>query len=128
MKVLLVDHHDSFTYNLYQMLGRLPNVHTSVVHHEDDWPLKWARSFDAIILSPGPGDAANSKSFSRIDLVLEDLDTPVLGVCLGHQAIAIHLGGRVDLAPHPMHGRVSLIEHQGTPLFDGIPSRFTATR
>jgi anthranilate synthase component 2 len=126
MKVLIVDCYDSFTYNLYQQVGRLggnPVVFTS------DTPLDRLKKTgcDRIILSPGPGTPQDS------GVCLDVLHTmsrtiPTLGVCLGHQAICTVFGGKVVRAKHLMHGKTSEIEHDGKGIFYGISGPFVATR
>ena len=126
MKVLIVDCYDSFTFNLYQQVGKLggsPLVMTS------DTPLEELKKIgcDRIILSPGPGTPRNS------GVCLEVLETmsraiPTLGVCLGHQAICTAFGGEVVRAQHLMHGKTSLIQHDGQGIFTGVPGPFSATR
>ena len=126
MRVLIVDCFDSFTFNLYQQVGRLgaePVVYTS------DTPLERLQKTgcDRIILSPGPGTPAES------GVCLEVLGTmsrtiPTLGVCLGHQAICTVFGGNVVRAGHTMHGKTSEIRHDGTGIYTGVPAPFTVTR
>jgi len=126
MRVLIVDCFDSFTFNLYQQVGRLgaePVVYTC------DTSLERLQKTgcDRIILSPGPGTPADA------GVCLEVLDTmsrtiPTLGVCLGHQAICTVFGGNVVRAGHLMHGKTSEIRHDGTGIYTGVPAPFTATR
>ncbi|MCX6682598.1 MAG: aminodeoxychorismate/anthranilate synthase component II [Methanoregula sp.] len=126
MKVLIVDCYDSFTFNLYQQVGRLggdPVVFTS------DTPLDRLKKTgcDRIILSPGPGTPQDS------GVCLDVLHTmsrtiPTLGVCLGHQAICTAFGGKVVRAKHLMHGKTSAIEHDGKGIYYGISGPFVATR
>ena len=126
MKVLIVDCYDSFTFNLYQQVGRLggyPVVFTC------DTPLDRLEKTgcDRIILSPGPGTPQDS------GVCLEVLDTmskkiPTLGVCLGHQAICTAFGGDVVRAGRLVHGKTSAIRHDGRGIFEGIANPFTATR
>ncbi|WAC05292.1 MAG: aminodeoxychorismate/anthranilate synthase component II [Methanoregula sp.] len=126
MKVLIVDCYDSFTFNLYQQVGRLggnPFVFTC------DTPLDRleATGCDRIILSPGPGTPQDS------GVCPEVLDTmskkvPTLGVCLGHQAICTAFGGEVVRAGRLVHGKTSAIQHDGRGIFEGVQSPFTATR
>ena len=130
MKILLIDNYDSFTYNLAQYLGELG---ASVdVRRNDAIGLEDARRMDpdAIVLSPGPGHPSNRRDFGICsDLLLHlSSEVPTLGICLGHQGIAHFYGGRVTRAPSVMHGKVSQIEHEGTPLYDGVPSPFQAGR
>jgi anthranilate synthase/aminodeoxychorismate synthase-like glutamine amidotransferase len=126
MKVLIVDCFDSFTFNLYQQVGKLG---AEVLVFTSDTPLERLEKVDCdrIILSPGPGTPADS------GVCLEVLDTmsrtiPTLGVCLGHQAICTVFGGNVVRAGHTMHGKTSEIRHDGAGVFTGIPVPFTATR
>ena len=126
MRVLIVDCYDSFTYNLYQQVGRLGG---DPVVYPCDTPLAVLQKTgcERIILSPGPGTPADS------GVSLEVLETmsrtvPTLGVCLGHQAICAAFGGKVVRAPRLMHGKTSPIAHDGTGLFTGIQIPFIATR
>lgn len=125
--LLLLDNYDSFTYNLYHYLGELGA--TVEVHRNDALTASEAiaRRPDAIVISPGPCDP--DRAGISLELVrAAALVCPVLGVCLGHQAIAQAFGGRIVRAPSIMHGKLSAIEHGGAGLFDGLPSPFTATR
>jgi anthranilate synthase/aminodeoxychorismate synthase-like glutamine amidotransferase len=126
MKVLIVDCYDSFTFNLYQQVGKL-GAEPLVL--PCDTPLEVLRNSgcDRIILSAGPGTPQDA------GVCLEVLETlsrriPTLGVCLGHQAICTVFGGDVIRASHLMHGKTSVIRHDGKRIFDGIPTPFTATR
>jgi anthranilate synthase/aminodeoxychorismate synthase-like glutamine amidotransferase len=126
-RVLLIDNYDSFTYNLYQYLCEL-GADVTVVRN-DAISVDEARAMrpDLIVISPGPGvprDAGIS-----IELVRAmGPTTPVLGVCLGHQAITEAFGGVVSRAPELMHGKASPIEHDGRGVFEGLPSPFSAIR
>ncbi|MEN6443098.1 MAG: aminodeoxychorismate/anthranilate synthase component II [Methanoregula sp.] len=126
MKVLIVDCYDSFTFNLYQQVGRMGAVPVVVTC---DTPLLRLEKTgcDRIILSPGPGTPEDA------GVCLEVLDTmshtiPTLGVCLGHQAICTSYGGTVVRADHLMHGKTSEILHDKKGIFTGLPSPFSATR
>jgi len=126
MKVLIIDCYDSFTFNLYQQVGKMG---AELVVLPCDTPLDVVRNTpcDRIILSPGPGSPRDS------GVCLDVLETmsrtiPTLGVCLGHQAICTAYGGEVIRAPHLMHGKTSAIRHDGAHIFAGVPSPFTATR
>ena len=130
MRLLLIDNYDSFTYNLAQYLGELS---ASVeVRRNDSLCLEDARKLDpeAIVLSPGPGHPGNRRDFGVCaDLLLHlSPEVPTLGVCLGHQGIAQCYGGRVSRSLSIMHGKTSMVEHMGTPLYDGVPSPFQAGR
>ena len=123
---LLIDNYDSFTYNLYHFLGELGAE--IVVHRNDAISAADAVALrpDGIIISPGPCDP--DKAGITLDLVKAAANRiPVLGVCLGHEAIGQAMGGRIVRA-EPMHGKISEIRHHGTDLFAGIPSPFEATR
>ena len=127
MTVLLVDNYDSFTYNLYQYLGEL-GADTTVVRNDAlTVEAVLARNTDRIVISPGPGTP--DQAGISLELVREAGGrVPVLGVCLGHQALGQAYGGRVVRAPAPMHGKTSEIHHDGRGLFRGLPNPFTATR
>lgn len=127
MKVLVLDNYDSFTHNLAQYLGELgaePDVIRSdaIAAHEAE-----TRGYDRIVISPGPGrpeDAGNSVSF--VGHFAGSL--PILGVCLGHQAIVTAFGGSVEAAPEPRHGKTSQIRHDNRGVFTGLSDPFEATR
>jgi len=126
-RVLVIDNYDSFVYNLVQELGELGA--DPVVHRNDAIDVAGIRAAapDLILISPGPGrpeDAGVSMA------VIEELAgvIPILGVCLGHQAIGQVFGGEVVRAPSLMHGKTSAIHHDGRGVFVGLPDPFTATR
>ena len=124
--ILVVDNYDSFTYNLVQVLSTLdPDVR--VVRNDAASAAELlALRPDRIVISPGPGrpeDAGVS-----CDLIRQDVDVPLLGVCLGHQAIGTVFGGRVSRASVLMHGKTSDVRHEGTGIFQGLENPFTATR
>lgn len=124
---LLIDNYDSFTYNLYHYLGELGAE--VAVRRNDALSVEEALALapDGIILSPGPCDP--DKAGICLDLVKAAAGKlPLLGVCLGHQAIGQAFGGKVERAPLPMHGKVSSISHRGEGLFAGLPSPLEATR
>ena len=126
MKVLIVDCYDSFTFNLYQQVGRLggnPVVFTSDTQLE----VLQKNGYDRIILSPGPGTPEDS-GVCREVLKTMSRTIPTLGVCLGHQTICTAFGGEVIRASHLMHGKTSPISHGGEGIFAGIPTPFIATR
>ena len=125
--LLLLDNYDSFTYNLYHYLGELGAVATVLRNDALGVADALALRPQAIVISPGPCDP--DRAGISVDLVREAAGIcPILGVCLGHQAIAQAFGGRIVRAPQIMHGKVSEIEHAGDDLFRGLPSPFLATR
>jgi anthranilate synthase component 2 len=125
--LLVIDNYDSFTYNLVHYLRELGAE--VAVHRNDDMDVAGALALDpeAIVLSPGPCDP------DRAGICLELVRScgsriPILGVCLGHQAIAQAYGARITRAPAPMHGKLSRIRHTGAGVFRDIPNAFEATR
>ncbi|WP_329455142.1 aminodeoxychorismate synthase component I [Streptomyces sp. NBC_01497] len=128
MRTLLIDNYDSFTYNLYQLLGEVNGVAPVVVRNGADWSALRMEDFDAIVVSPGPGRPERERDFGISARAILDSGLPVLGVCLGHQGICHLFGGEIGLAPQPMHGRVSPVHHDGTGLFAGLPSPYDVVR
>lgn len=124
-RILVVDNYDSFVFNLVQYLGQL-GAECDVLRN-DEVSVEQARDYDGILLSPGPGTPADAGVC--IEFVRElGGEVPIFGVCLGHQAIAEAFGATVDRAPELLHGKTSLVEHDGVGVLAGIPSPFTATR
>lgn len=125
--ILLVDNYDSFTWNLHQALVSA-NVEVRVVRN-DALSVDEALSCGArgVILSPGPGRPADSGICPQLLARAPDA-LPILGVCLGHQALVEHYGGRVECDPEPVHGRASLTHHDSSALFHGVPDPFEAGR
>lgn len=126
MTILIVDHYDSFTYNLVQLVESLGH-HTEVVKSDAE-PAEAlaARRPSAVILSPGPGRPEDAGCFTQL-LAILPAETPVLGVCLGHQALGVASGGTVDRTS-PMHGKASLVYHHGRGVLAGIGDPFEAGR
>ncbi len=124
--ILVIDNYDSFTYNLAQMLGGLGAELEVVRNDVEGVPDLLARNPDGIVLSPGPGRPEDAGVC--IDLLRAAPPAPLLGVCLGHQALGSAFGGTVGRARALMHGKTSEIEHQGVGLLAGLPSPFVATR
>jgi anthranilate synthase component 2 len=131
--ILVIDNYDSFTYNLVQYLGELgtelPVAADIQVYRNDQISLEQIRQLqpDAIVISPGPGrpeDAGISPALIK-ELGTE---TPILGVCLGHQGIGQVFGGKITSAPELMHGKTSPVQHKGVGVFKGLANPFTATR
>lgn len=136
MKVLILDNYDSFTYNLYQSVGEIlqsrGEIFTLDVFRNDQISLEQIEenNYDKIIISPGPGDPADSEYFGVCSEVLTKLGktTPVLGVCLGMQGMAHYFGGKVIRAKVPMHGKTSVIEHDGKGIFLNLPQSLEVMR
>lgn len=129
-KILVVDNYDSFVYTLVGYLQEL-GAETTVVRNDDVTlaeAVELADARDGILVSPGPGTPAEAGIC--IDLIrwCGEQGKPMFGVCLGHQALAEAYGGTVTHAPELMHGKTSLVEHNGTDVFAGLPSPVTATR
>lgn len=125
--VILIDNYDSFTWNLAQALGSL-GASVRVIRN-DELGLRQIESLNpkAIVISPGPKTPAEAGVSVELVKRLSGR-TPILGVCLGHQAVAAAFGGRVVRAPRVMHGKVSDVHHEGVGIFRGVPSPFSATR
>ncbi len=126
--ILIIDNYDSFTWNLVHLVARAVGDDLRVVRN-DEITLEDIGSLrpNGILISPGPGRPADA-GISEAVIRTFGATTPILGVCLGHQAIGEVYGGRVGYAPVLMHGKVSTITHRGTGMFDGVPQSFTATR
>ncbi|MFF3272047.1 aminodeoxychorismate/anthranilate synthase component II [Streptomyces chrestomyceticus] len=126
-RILVVDNYDSFVFNLVQYLYQL-GAECEVLRN-DEVELRHAQDgFDGVLLSPGPG--APEQAGVCIDMVRHCADTgvPVFGVCLGLQSMAVAYGGVVGRAPELLHGKTSLVSHEGAGVFQGLPTPFTATR
>jgi len=126
--VLVIDSYDSFVYNLVQYIGELGAE--PVVRRNDAITVDEALALapDGVLLSPGPGRPEAAGIICEAVTVFADAGVPVLGVCLGHQAIGHVYGAQVVRAPDLMHGKTSPVEHDGAGVFAGVPSPLTATR
>ena len=133
MQVLVVDNYDSFVFNLVQYLGQL-GVSAQVWRHDDarlatDEDIAAAAAqFDGVLLSPGPGTPERAGASIALVHACAHSGTPLLGVCLGHQAIGVAFGATVDRAPELLHGKTSTVFHRNTGVLEGLPDPFTATR
>ncbi len=129
MKTLLIDNHDSFTYNLFQLLGEVSGEEPIVVRNDEaSWEELSLLDFDNIVISPGPGRPERKADFGICGEAIQRSRVPLLGVCLGHQGLGWVNGTAVVHAPEPMHGRTSTVVHNGSPLFAGISREFEAVR
>lgn len=130
MRILVVDNYDSFVFNLVQYLGQLGT--TADVWRNDDPQLAdldaVAAAYDGILLSPGPGTPQRAGATMGLVTACAAALTPLLGVCLGHQAIGAAFGGTVERAPELLHGKISSVHHTGLGVLAGLPDPFTATR
>jgi len=126
--VLVIDSYDSFVYNLVQYLGELGADPVVVRNDELTVDEALALAPDAVLLSPGPGRPEDAGILTAVIPAFAERDVPVLGVCLGHQAIGHVYGGHVVSAPELMHGKTSVVEHHGAGVLAGLPEPFEATR
>ena len=126
--ILLIDNYDSFTFNLVHLLGAL-GVECQV-RRNDEVAVAEALAMrpEAVVISPGPGTPDTAGVTLELIPAAAQAGVPVLGVCLGHQAIGQAYGGRVVRAPVPMHGKISAVTHRGDAMFDGVPDPFDAVR
>ena len=126
--ILVLDNYDSFTWNLVHYLREI-GAEVRVERNDNlSAPEALASGAEAILISPGPGTPDEAGISLPLVAACATARRPLLGVCLGHQAIGQHFGGRVERAPAPMHGKTSQIAHDGTGLFAGLPSPFPAAR
>ena len=129
MKTLLVDNHDSYTYNVFHLLAAASGEEPMVVNNDAvSWRVLTRMDFDAIVLSPGPGHPSRWHDFGVCSDILRKSEVPVFGICLGHQGIGNLLEGTVNRAPMAMHGRLSRVMHEGKGLFKDVPQGFSVVR
>ncbi|HSQ53592.1 MAG TPA: aminodeoxychorismate/anthranilate synthase component II [Acidobacteriota bacterium] len=130
MKVLVIDNYDSFVYNLVQYIGELGGE--PIVYRNDQIDLEQAMRLDPqrIVISPGPGTPEDPHYFGVCSAILQKMSykIPTLGVCLGSQGIVSVFGGKVVRANRLMHGKTSIIKHDGKGVFEGVKNPFTGTR
>ncbi|HEY6762162.1 MAG TPA: aminodeoxychorismate synthase component I [Baekduia sp.] len=129
MRTLLIDNYDSYTFNLFHLLGEVNGEEPIVVRNDE---LPWSELLgldpDNVVISPGPGRPERPRDVGVALDVLRRAEVPVLGVCLGHQELAYAAGGTIEHAREVMHGRLSPIRHDGSALFAGLPQDFLAVR
>ncbi|MFE9611263.1 aminodeoxychorismate synthase component I [Streptomyces sp. NPDC006012] len=129
MRSLIIDNYDSYTFNLFQLMAEVNGCEPVVLQNDDPalTTLDLAE-FDNIVISPGPGSPGTARDLGYAKDILDRAELPLLGVCLGHQAIAYGAGATVDRAPQPRHGHLTRVRHVGGELFRGVPQDFTAVR
>jgi para-aminobenzoate synthetase len=127
-KTLIIDNFDSFTYNIFQHMGQVCGIEPTVVLNTTPLEQIDFDCYDCVIVSPGPGTPAVSADVGISARVIRDTQLPLLGVCLGHQCMAHEYGMDIVLAPEPMHGRVSVIRHDGRGVFLGLPAQLPVVR
>ncbi|MEC8140540.1 MAG: aminodeoxychorismate/anthranilate synthase component II [Bacteroidota bacterium] len=125
--ILIIDNYDSFTYNLVHLVAELTNDYRVIRNDECSLDQIIDLQPTKILISPGPGKPEDAGVTKQVIAELGQ-KTPILGVCLGHQAIGEVFGAKVVHAPSLMHGKTSIVKHYGSPLFNYIPEEFVATR
>jgi para-aminobenzoate synthetase component 2 len=126
-RVLVIDNYDSFVYTIVGYLRQM-GAETTVVRNDVVSAVDDLGGFDGVLVSPGPGTPAEAGISNDVVRACGETSTPLLGVCLGHQALGEVFGATVSHAPELMHGKTREVLHGGTGLFEGLPSPFTATR
>jgi para-aminobenzoate synthetase component II len=126
-RILVVDNYDSFVFNLVQYLYQL-GAECEVLRNDEVTTAHAQDGFDGVLLSPGPGTPEEAGVCVEMVKHCAATGVPLFGVCLGLQSIAVAYGGVVDRAPELLHGKTSLISHEGAGVFSGLPSPYTATR
>ena len=125
-RILVVDNYDSFVFNLVQYLGQL-GARSDVVRN-DAVDVARVEEYDGVLLSPGPGTPEEAGGCIALVHRCAERAVPLLGVCLGHQAIGVAYGAKVTRAPELLHGKTSRVQHAGAGVLAGLPAPFTATR
>jgi para-aminobenzoate synthetase component 2 len=125
-RILVVDNYDSFVYNLVQYLGQL-GVEV-IVRRNDEVDIASVKDFDGVLISPGPGTPEAAGQSIELVKYCAEKTIPLLGVCLGHQAIGVAFGATVSRAPELLHGKTSIVHHTGKGLMADLPTPFIATR
>jgi anthranilate synthase component II len=127
-RVLVIDHHDSYTYNLVHLIGGVTGVLPDVVQHDDPGAARrWRAGYSHLVLSPGPGTVTEVSDFAIGREIIAEAAMPVLGVCLGMQGMVSVLGGQVNVA-RPAHGEVAKVRHDERGVFAGLPQGFDVVR
>lgn len=125
-KILVIDNYDSFVFNLVQYLAQL-GAECTVVRN-DEIEVSAALQYDGVLISPGPGTPERAGISVAMVHYCAEQKIPLFGVCLGHQAICVAFGGTVSQAPELLHGKTSLVHHNGVGVLKDVPNPFTATR
>ncbi|MBP2329680.1 para-aminobenzoate synthetase [Kibdelosporangium banguiense] len=129
MRTLLIDNHDSYTYNLFHLIAGVNGTEPVVLRNDDPALARVSfDEFDNVVISPGPGHPGRTRDLGHAARFVQYEHLPLLGVCLGHQAIGLHAGAAVGSAPAPRHGHPTSVRHDGRELFAGLPQGFTAVR
>ncbi|MTE16188.1 aminodeoxychorismate synthase [Nocardia aurantiaca] len=130
MRTLLIDNYDSFTYNLYQLISKVNGVEPVVVRNDEVGSIEelGLDRFDNVVISPGPGRPDIPRDFGISAAVIAGSESPLLGVCLGHQGMVIAAGGEVVAAPRARHGYQDRVTHDERDLFTGVPQDFSVVR
>lgn len=127
-RVLVIDHYDSYTYNLVHLIASVSGVLPEVVQHDDpEAASAWRQGYSHLVLSPGPGTVDDPRDFALGRQLIAESAVPVLGVCLGMQGIVSVLGGSVEVV-EPAHGDLATVEHTGLGLFAGVPQGLQVVR
>jgi len=124
--LLMIDNYDSFTFNLVDYFKQLGQEITVIRNNTIPNSIDWGK-YSGVILSPGPGKPDEANYLLAYLSVIPER-TPILGICLGHQAIGMHYGAKLDAALKPMHGKLSTIEHDKHPLFQDLPKKYDVIR
>lgn len=127
-KTLIVDNYDSFTYNLYQYMGEICGTEPTVIFNDESFNSINLNDFDCILISPGPGTPARDSDVGISKQIILEAEVPLLGVCLGHQCLAHMYGLEIIHAPEPMHGRITIINHNNQNVFKGLPTELAIVR
>ena len=125
-KILVIDNYDSFVFNLVQYLQQL-GANCTVVRN-DEFKISEADKYDGVLISPGPGTPEAAGVSVELVKYCAEKKIPLLGVCLGHQVIAVAYGATVSRAPELLHGKTSVVSHSSNSVLENIPTPFTATR